>query len=86
MSPCHYACTLRIFLQIKKRQLADLKQVREDLDNLCYHEPVRHQEVTAKLDIVNEMLLNTLAKAHHLILCIELGCDIYHPDQGVVYE
>ena len=40
MSPCHYACTLCNFLQIKKRQLADLNQVREDLDDLCYHEPM----------------------------------------------
>ena len=86
MLPCHYACTLRNFLQIKKRQLVDLNQVREDLDDLCYHEPNRHQEVTAKLNIVNEMIHDKLDMARHRILCIEFGCNICHPNQGVAYE
>ena len=57
--------------------------MREDLDDLCYHKPARHQEVEAKPSIVNEMLRDTLAEARHLILCIEYGCDMCHPDQGV---
>ena len=70
----------------QKRQLADLNQVREHLDNLCYHEPTRHQEVTTKLNIVNGMLRDKLAKARHLISSIEFGCDVCHPDQGMAYE
>ena len=86
MLPCHYACTLCDFLQIKKRQLADLNQVREDLDDLCYHKPNRRQKVTAKLNIVNEMIHDKLDEARHLILCIEFGCNICHPNQGAAYE
>ena len=86
MLPCHYACTLRNFLQIKKRQLADFNQVREDLDDLCYQEPNRHQEVTAKLNIINEMIQDKLDEACHLILCIKFGCDIYHPNQGLANQ
>ena len=86
MLPCHYDCSLHDILLIKKRQLADLNQVRENLDDLCYHIPARHQEVTTKLNIVNGMLRNKLAEARHLILCIEFGCDVCHPDQGMAYE
>ena len=50
------------------------------------HEPARRQEVTEKLNVVNGMLRDKLAKARRLILCIEFGCDICHPDQGVAYE
>ena len=76
MSPCHYDCSLGDILLIKKRQLADLNQVRENIDV-----PARYQEVTTKLNIVNGMLRDKLAEAHHLILCIEFGCD-----QGMAYE
>ena len=86
MLPCNYNCSLCDILQINRRQLADLNQVREYLDDLCYHEPTRHQEVAAKLNIVNGMLRDKLAKARHLILCIKFGCYICHPDQGVAYE
>ena len=86
MLPCRQDCSLRNILQINKRQLADHNQAREDLDDMCYHEPARHQEVTAKLNVVNGMLRDKLAGAHRLILCIEFGCDICHPDQGVAYE
>ena len=60
MLPGH--CTLRNILQINKGQPRDLNQVREDLDDLCYHEPARCREVTAKLNIVNEMLRDKLAE------------------------
>ena len=86
MLPCNYNCSLCDILQINKRQLADLNQVREYLDDLCYHEPTCHQEVTAKLNIVNGMLRHKLAEARHLISSIEFGCDVCHPDQGMAYE
>ena len=86
MPPCLQDCSLRNILLIKKRQLADLNQAREDLDDLCYHDPTRHQEVTVKLNVINWMLRDKLAEARRLILCIEFSCDICHPDQGVAYE
>ena len=39
-----------------------------------------------KLPIVNGKIREKLAEARRLILCIEFGCDICHPDQGVAYE
>ena len=32
------------------------------------------------------IIRDKLAEPRHLILCIEYGCDICHPDQGVAYE
>ena len=66
MSPCNYNCSLCDILQINKRQLADLNQVREYLEDLCYHESTCHQEVTAKLNIVNGMLRDKIAMARRL--------------------
>ena len=86
MPPCHYDCTIRNLLQITVGELANLNQVREDLDDLCFHEPNRHLEVTAKLNVVNEMVKNKMAEARKLILCIEFGCHLCHPKEGVVYE
>ena len=63
MPPCHYACTIRDLLQIKMGELANLNQVREDLDDLCFHEPNRHQEVMAKLNVVNEMVKKQVGRS-----------------------
>ena len=77
---------LRSILQITTSQLACLNQTRDDLDDLVYHVPARRQEVAEKLGIVNRKIREKLAEARRLILCIEFGCNICHPDQGVAYE
>ena len=54
MLPCQYDCKLRDLLQIKETKINKLKQVQNDLDNLCYHQPSRHREVESKMTIVND--------------------------------
>ena len=82
MSPC----TLRDIQKINTGQLCDLNQAREDLEDLCHHEPARRQEIMAKLQIINDKLRDKLARARHLIHCIENGCDVCQPDNGVPFE
>ena len=86
MPPCHYACTIRDLLQIKMGELANLNQVSEDLDDLCFREPNRHLEVTAKLNVVNEMVKNKMAEACKMILCTEFRCYLCHHEEGLIYE
>ena len=68
-------------LRIKESKITKLKQVNDDLDDLCYHKPARQQEVEAKMSIVNKMIQDTLAEAHQLILHIEHGWEVCHPDE-----
>ena len=68
-------------LRIKENNITKLKQVNDDLDDLCYHEPSRHREVEAKMSIVNKMIQEKLADARQLILRIAQGCDLCHPDE-----
>ena len=86
MPSCRQTCSLRSILQITVGQLACLNQTRNDLDDLVYHVPARRQEVAEKLAIVNGKIREKLADARRLVHCIELGCDLCHPYQGVAYE
>ena len=63
-----------------------LAQLREDLEDFFYHEPARLDNIMAKLRIVNNKLREKLAKARHLVYCIENGCDICYPDDGVLFN
>ena len=67
-------------------QLYDLKQVREDLEDLFHHKPARLHEIMEKIRIVNEKLCEKLARARRLIYCVENCCDVCYPDVGVLFE
>ena len=86
MPPCHHNCILRDIQKINTGQLYDLNQVRDDLEDLFHHEPARLHEIMEKIQIVNEKLREKLARAHHLIYCIENGCDVCYPENGVLFE
>ena len=86
MPPCHYDCSIRNLLQIAVEELENLNRVRENLDDLCYHEPNRHLEVTAKLKVVTEMEKNKMAEARKMIICTEFGCYLCHPEEGLILE
>ena len=83
MPLCRQDCILRDIYRITMGQLHDLNQVQEDLEDFFYHEPARLDNIMAKLRIVNNKLREKLARAHHLIYCIENGCDVCYPDDGV---
>jgi hypothetical protein len=86
MPPCHYDCTIRNLLKIAVEELENLNRVREDLDDLCFNEPDRHLEVTAKLKVVTEMEKNKMAEAQEMIICTEFGCYLCHPEEGLILE
>ena len=59
---------------------------RKKISKTCHHESARRQEIMAKLQIINDKLRDKLARARHLIHCIENGCDVCQPDNGVPFE
>ena len=86
MYPCHPNCILRDVQKANTKQLHDLNQVREDLEDLLHHEPSRRQEVAEKTRILNDKLREKLTRTRQLNHCIENGCDVCYPDGGVCFE
>ena len=74
MPPCYHDCDLRDLLRTKETKINKLKQILNDLDNLCFHQPHCHREVVKKMTIVNEMIEKTLAEARDVIIQISHGC------------
>ena len=74
MLHCLYSCELQEQLRNKESKVNKLKEVINDLDDLEYFQPHRHQEVETKKSIVNEMIENTLSEARQLIVRIAHGC------------
>jgi hypothetical protein len=86
MPPCHQNCTIRNLLRLAKKEIDNLDLVREDLDDLCFNEPGRLAEVTAKLKVVAEIKDRKMADARTLITYTEFGCELCHPEVGLILE
>ena len=86
MPPCLQDCTIRNLLKIAMKELDNLNHVREDLDDLSFNEPGRLAEVTAKLKAVTEIEENKMAEAQKLIIYTEFGCELCHPEEGLILE
>ena len=80
MSHCLYSCELRDLLRSKESKVNKLKQVLNDLDDLCYFQPHRHREVELKTAIVNEKIEESLTEARQLIVQIAHGCENCNPE------
>ena len=79
MPSCYQNCDLRTLLRAKETKINKLKEVLSDLDDLCFFEPHRYQEVLTKMAIVKEMIEKTLAEARDVIFQIAHGCEVCHP-------
>ena len=86
MPQCQQNCTLRDIQKLNTSQLHDLYQVRENLEDLLHHEPARLQEITEKTRFVCDKIREKLTRTRHLTYCIERGCDVCYPDDGVQFE
>ena len=86
MPPCLQDCTIRNLLKIAMKELDNLNHVHEDLDDLSFNEPGRLAEVTAKLKAVTEIEENKMAEARKLIIYTEFGCELCHPEEGLILE
>ena len=86
MPPCLHNCTIRNLLKIAVEELENLNRVREDLDDLRFNEPGRLAEVTAKLKAVTEIEETKMAEAQKMIIYPEFGCELCHPEEGLILE
>ena len=75
MLHCLYSCELQEQLRNKESKVNKLKEVLNDLDDLEYFQPHRHQEVVTKKSVVNGMIENTLSEARQLTVRIAHGCE-----------
>jgi hypothetical protein len=76
MPSCYQNCDLRTLLRAKETKINKLKQVLSDLNDLCFFESHRYQEVLTKMVIVREMIEKTLDEARDVVLQIVHGCEI----------
>ena len=53
---------------------------------LSFNEPGRLAEVTAKLKAVTEIEDKKMAEARILITYTEFGCELCHPEEGLILE
>ena len=72
---------LRDQLRSKESKINKLKQVLDDLDDLRFFQPHRHQEVEVKTAIVNEMIEKSLTDARQLLVRIAHGCEKCNPEE-----
>jgi hypothetical protein len=86
MPPCNQNCTIRNLLKLAKKEIDNLDLVREDLDDLCFNEPGRLAEVTAKLKVVAEIKDRKMSDARTFIIYTEFGCELCHPEVGLILE
>ena len=72
--PCLPDCTNRILLLTKEDKLTKLNQTKTWLNELCRREPERREEVIKKMNIVDGMIVKTVAESGILVNKIARGC------------
>ena len=83
---CKEDCLLRVILEKTTRRIQFNCELIADLSDLQHNEPGRLHEVVTKLQIINDVRKEKLKDARHLLSCLEKGCEVCFPDEGVKYE
>ena len=83
---CKEDCLLRVILEKTTRRIQFNCELIADLSDLQHNEPGRLHEVVTKLQIINDVQKEKLKDARHLLSCLEKGCEVCFPDEGVKYE
>ena len=74
MPHCKKSCTLRVLLRAKISKIDKLKEVKNNLEDLVYHQPHRHQEVKQKMTFVDDMIRSSLTESRDITSRIAQGC------------
>ena len=72
--PCTLDCNNRLLLFSKEEKLTKLNQTKVWLNDLCHSEPGRREEVIQKMNIVDNMIVKSVAEAGFLVNQIARGC------------
>ena len=80
MPLCKQSCVLRLLLRAKESKIDKLKEVKNNLEDLLYHQPHRHQEVELKTTVIDNMISNSLTEAREITTRIAHGCEDCTPE------
>ena len=72
--PCTIDCNSRRLLFSIEQKLTKLNQTKTWLEDLCYNEPHRREEVIQKTNVVDNMIVKSVAEAGVLVNQIARGC------------
>ena len=73
---CLQTCKNRTLLLAEEEKLAKLNQTKSWLKELVRQEPQRRTEVIKKTEIVNTMIITTMAESGLLVNKISRGCQV----------
>ena len=73
--PCRDECDMRLLLLAKEGKISKLHQTKEWIKELGQSEPLRGEEIQTKLQVVNNMIAQSLAEAGLLVTQIARGCN-----------
>ena len=83
---CNKECLLRSILEKTVKRIQLYNEIENDLSDLLHNEPARIVEIITKLQTTNIVLKEKLKDAQHLLHCLENGCEVCFPDEGVKYK
>ena len=83
---CNNGCLLRSILDETVKKIQLYNEIENDLSDLLHNEPTRIVVIITKMQTMNAVLKEKLKDAQHLLHCLQNGCEVCFPDEGVKYE
>ena len=83
---CNNGCLLRSILDETVKKIQLYNEIKNDLSDLLHNEPARIVERITKIQTKNTVLKEKLKDAQHLLHCLQNGCEVCFPEEGVKYE
>ena len=80
--PCNPNCEQRLLLTIKEEKIAKLRKVMEWVNDLGRQEPLRKEEIKAKIEVVNNKINKLLAESGLLKSKLSRGCRLCNRMEG----
>jgi len=72
--PCKPNCEQRLLLTVKEEKIAKLRKILEWVNELGRQEPLRKEEVIAKVRVVDNQIIKIMAESGLLVNKLSRGC------------
>ena len=80
--PCNPNCEQRLLLTIKEEKIAKLRKVMEWVNDLGRQEPLRKEEIRAKIEVVDNKIIKIMAESGLLVNKLSRGCRLCNRMEG----
>ena len=80
--PCKPNCEQRLLLIVKEEKIVKLRKVMEWVNDLGRQEPLRKEEIRAKIEVVNNKIIKIMAESGLLVNKLSRGCRLCNRMEG----